>query len=117
MSVMSAQLLCLAGKKKKFDTILDFCVSSLRRGHANLLCIVPILTDDSRRRSEDWVPAHTIYTLGIFDLFCLWAHSQLKSQNKIGKFHGTLKARPSALDLWWRFQTHILWRIYAAMGL
>ena len=29
--------------KKKFDTILDFCVSSLRRGHANLLCIVPIL--------------------------------------------------------------------------
>ena len=25
------------------------CVSSLRRGHANLLCIVPILTDDPRR--------------------------------------------------------------------
>ena len=41
----------LKGKQKKFDTILDFCVSSLRRGHANLLCIVPILTDDSRRRS------------------------------------------------------------------
>ena len=28
------------------------CVSSLRRGHANLLCIVPILTDDPRRESE-----------------------------------------------------------------
>ena len=27
------------------------CVSSLRRGHANLLCIVPILTDDPRRES------------------------------------------------------------------
>jgi len=27
---------------EKFDTILDFCVSSLRRGHANLLCIIPI---------------------------------------------------------------------------
>jgi len=27
-------------------------VSSLRRGHANLLCIVPILTDDPRRESE-----------------------------------------------------------------
>ena len=35
----------------RFDTILDFCVSSLRRGHANLLCIVPILTDDLRRGS------------------------------------------------------------------
>ena len=33
----------------KFDTILDFCVSSLRRVHANLLCIVPILTDDLQR--------------------------------------------------------------------
>ena len=27
------------------STFLDLCVSSLRRGHANLLCIVPILTD------------------------------------------------------------------------
>jgi len=26
--------------------ILDLCVSSLRRGHANLLCIVPIFADD-----------------------------------------------------------------------
>ena len=31
------------------------CVSSLRRGHANLLCIVPILTDDPRRESSDVV--------------------------------------------------------------
>ena len=30
---------------KKLFTLLDLCVSSLRRGHANLLCIVPILTD------------------------------------------------------------------------
>mgnify|MGYP003313157679 CR=1 FL=1 len=36
-------------------TLLDLCVSSLRRGHANLLCIVPILTDDPRRESNDWV--------------------------------------------------------------
>lgn len=34
----------LKGEKKLF-TLLDLCVSSLRRGHANLLCIVPILTD------------------------------------------------------------------------
>ena len=32
-------------------TLLDLCVSSLRRGHANLLCIVPSLTDDPRRES------------------------------------------------------------------
>ena len=38
--------------KKKLCTLLDLCVSSLRRGHANLLCIVPILTDDPRRESE-----------------------------------------------------------------
>ena len=32
-------------------TLLDLCVSSLRRGHANLLRIVPILTDAPRRES------------------------------------------------------------------
>ena len=36
---------------RKLFTLLDLCVSSLRRGHANLLCIVPILTDDPRRDS------------------------------------------------------------------
>ena len=36
---------------KKIDTLLDLSVSSLRRGHANLLCVVPILTDDLRRES------------------------------------------------------------------
>ena len=38
--------------KKTMLTLLDLCVSSLRRGHANLLCIVPILTDDPRRESS-----------------------------------------------------------------
>ena len=33
-------------------TLLDVCVSSLRRGHANPLCIVPMLTDDPRRESS-----------------------------------------------------------------
>jgi hypothetical protein len=33
-------------KPKNCDTLLDVSVSSLRRGHANLLCIVPILADD-----------------------------------------------------------------------
>ena len=41
--------------KKKSVTLLDLCVSSLRRGRANLLCIVPILTDDLRRESDrEW---------------------------------------------------------------
>ena len=39
-------------KKHVMFTLLDVCVSSLRRGHANLLCIVPILTDDSPRESS-----------------------------------------------------------------
>ena len=38
--------------EKKLGTLLDLCVSSLRRGHANLLCIVPILSDDPRRESS-----------------------------------------------------------------
>ena len=36
-------------------TLLDLCVSSLRRVHANLLCIVPILTDDPRRESYIYI--------------------------------------------------------------
>ena len=43
-------------RAKKLVTLLDLCVSSLRRGHANLLCIVPILTDDLRRESERHCP-------------------------------------------------------------
>ena len=37
---------------KKISTL---CVSSLHRGHANLLCVVPNLTDDPRRESETLV--------------------------------------------------------------
>ena len=38
-------------------TLLDSCVSSLRRGHASLLCIVPMLTDDPRRESKGPEPS------------------------------------------------------------
>ena len=38
--------------RRAIFTLLDSCVSSLRRGHANLLCIAPILTDDPRRESN-----------------------------------------------------------------
>jgi hypothetical protein len=40
-------------------TLLDLCVSSLRRGHANLLCIIPILTDDPRSESEKSLAGET----------------------------------------------------------
>jgi len=40
-----------APKPRTPITFLDVCVSSLRRGQANLLGIVPILTDDPRRES------------------------------------------------------------------
>jgi len=44
-----ATVTCTVRKyKKKQFTLLDLCVSSLRRGHANLLCIVPILSDDPK---------------------------------------------------------------------
>ena len=33
---------------KKLFSLLELCVSSLPRGHANLLCIVPILTDEPK---------------------------------------------------------------------
>ena len=33
-----------------------FCVSSLRRGHANLLCIVPILVQVPPKRVQDSIP-------------------------------------------------------------
>ena len=36
---------------KKLVTLPDLRVSSLRRGHANLLCIVAILSDDPQRES------------------------------------------------------------------
>ena len=31
--------------REKLFTLLDLCVSSLRRGHANLLCVVPTMIE------------------------------------------------------------------------
>ena len=41
----------LAGGWEILFTLLELCVSSLRRGHANILRIAPMLTDDPRRES------------------------------------------------------------------
>ena len=57
--------------EKKLVTLLDLCVSSLRRGHANLLCIVPILTDGNLRRGSKLLYPKPLgtkappYTLGL----------------------------------------------------
>jgi hypothetical protein len=60
------------GKKKALFTLLDLCVSSLRRGHANLLCIVQILTDDPRRESKVKSCKHVqIYNFSIPVARCL----------------------------------------------
>lgn len=34
------------------ETFLNLCVSSLSKGHANLLCIIPILLDVSKETIE-----------------------------------------------------------------
>ena len=36
---------------KQMFTLIDLCVSPLRRAHINILCIVPMLTADPRRVS------------------------------------------------------------------
>ena len=51
--------LVLGNAAKKLFTLLDLCVSSLRRGHANILCILPNLTDDPRRESRLAAPFGT----------------------------------------------------------
>lgn len=47
---------------KKRGYHLDLSVSSLRRGHANLLCIVPILTD-ARFPGSNILPSYFIIKL------------------------------------------------------
>ena len=71
-------------QQKKMFTLLDLCVSSLRRGHANLLCIVPILSDDPRRESNRCSKAKTRHETEIsIAKWSLankntWMHSMLK---------------------------------------
>jgi hypothetical protein len=50
---------------KQMFTLLDECASSLRRGHANLLCTVPILSDD-RRRGSNFNAFGKICTQGVY---------------------------------------------------
>ena len=66
---------------------LDLCVSSLHRGHANLLCIVPILSDvpkivvTQKKSCNLWnptLPKHMGMCRGIFLHYCvLWGRTKL----------------------------------------
>ena len=57
MPLTTKQLTLLCRKEKQhIFTLLAVWVSSLRRGHANLLCIVPMLADDPRRESTMPLP-------------------------------------------------------------
>ena len=47
-----ARLVWMRFARVPLFALLDLCVSSLRRGHADLLCIVPSFTDDPRRESD-----------------------------------------------------------------
>ena len=81
------------------DSILDVCVSSLRRGHASLLCVVPILTDDPRRESEDEPrdlrPVDVLQDVEVsFFVVCLTRRSLLV----LTEFPCVVLWRPEALD-------------------
>ena len=68
-------------KKLKKWYILDLCVSSLRRGHANLLCIVPILADDLFRGSARII-CNIIYPTKWKIQKTLWVHSKNLQKNQ-----------------------------------
>ncbi len=59
--LLTYNLASLSGSNK-FGPFLDLCVSSLRRGHANLLCIVPILSNVS----EETVVGQNKHSIGYY---------------------------------------------------
>nr|GEZ67206.1 reverse transcriptase domain-containing protein [Tanacetum cinerariifolium] len=71
---------------KNFGPFLNLCVSSLRRGHANILCIVPILSDvpeGTRCHGQDLKAR----------LITLWSHGQDASTR-----HGLLSLEESRIQ-------------------
>ena len=47
-------------------TLIDLCVSSLRRAHDNIICIVPIVTDDPRR--DSFLHRIRLYNVIVYDI-------------------------------------------------
>ena len=59
----------LAGYKSYMRNLLGWLRLGWRRGHVNLLCIVPMLTNDPRRESAD--PMSVVHSRLVRLLFCL----------------------------------------------
>ena len=81
VSVILCTCACLKLTHPALFTLLGLRMSSLRRGHANLLCIVPILTDDPRRESN----------LKLTHQTCLWLGANRAAPT-------SLRSRPAPAD-------------------
>ena len=64
-----------------------FCVSSLRRGHANLLCIVPILVYVSAVEYVDHGEVQGLYSVQSFALLSLSLLSRTNNPKPSRMFH------------------------------
>ena len=59
------------------------CVSSLRRGHADLLCIIPILVYVLPKRALNFLSYHRYKNLNIYTLVSPW-HGNLRPRSQVG---------------------------------
>ena len=77
------------GPEQKMWNASRFCVSSLRRGHANLLCIVPILVYVLPKQVH---PEREIY------LIC-WSHFHISVSRTFGTVYIVLARTPSIVPI------------------
>ena len=91
---LACLLACMASEK--LGTLLDLCMSSLRKNHANLLCIVPILSDDPRGVSVGLSLSLSSFFLRASG--ASQAHRPLKGPHCLG-LSGEGNSRPLSLSL------------------
>jgi len=83
--------------KKKWVTSRSI-MSSLRRGHANLLCIVPILTDDPNGSTRPLLGGPFIFCSAGFLLF-LWDKVLPRYKHRTATY-SSFSYSPIQLQLW-----------------
>jgi hypothetical protein len=107
---------------KKLFTLLDSCVSSLRRGHANLLCVVPILTDDPRRESTFQVPGAWVRDHCVRAMMYCCSNEQFFKQNIWWQFEDAKLFQHAMVyccsneqffkqNIWWQFEDAKLFQL------
>ena len=76
-----------------YTSLLDLCVSSLCRDHANLLCIIQMLTDDPRRGR---------WRMGILTCACAWDADQGARSSCLNLYSvgGGVKNQARVLSTW-----------------